>query len=57
MILAVGPEGGFTLAETRSRPPGADGPSSALSVNTLRIETAALAGCAILFMRMQESNE
>ena len=28
-----------------------------LGVNTLRIETAALAGCAIVFSKMQESNE
>ena len=56
VILAVGPEGGFTQAEQelaeRMGWLGID-----LSVNTLRIETAGLAGCAALFTRAKEPNE
>ena len=56
VILAVGPEGGFTKAERelagRMGWLGID-----LGVNTLRIETAGLAGCAALFTRAKEPNE
>ncbi|MFI5461619.1 MAG: RsmE family RNA methyltransferase [Isosphaerales bacterium] len=56
VILAVGPEGGFTAAE-RLLADETGWLSISLSVNTLRIETAGLAGCAALFTRGQESNE
>ena len=55
-ILAIGPEGGFTPRE-RDLALQAGWSPITLSVNTLRIETAALAGCAVLFTRIQESNE
>ena len=54
MILAVGPEGGFTASEQEL----ADRTgwlAISLSVNTLRIETAGLAGCGLV--RARESNE
>jgi 16S rRNA (uracil1498-N3)-methyltransferase len=55
VILAVGPEGGFTPAERelagRLGWLGVD-----FGVNTLRIETAGLAGCAALFTRAREPN-
>jgi 16S rRNA (uracil1498-N3)-methyltransferase len=56
VILAVGPEGGFTPSE-KDLALRAHWSSICLSANTLRIETAALAGCAIVFSRMQESTE
>jgi 16S rRNA (uracil1498-N3)-methyltransferase len=56
VILAVGPEGGFTPAE-QSLAALAGWRQINLSVNILRIETAALAGCAVLLTRGQESNE
>jgi 16S rRNA (uracil1498-N3)-methyltransferase len=52
-ILAIGPEGGFTARE-RDLALQAGWSAITLSVNTLRIETAAVAGCAILFTRSQE---
>jgi 16S rRNA (uracil1498-N3)-methyltransferase len=56
VILAVGPEGGFSSAEGAVA--AAEGWLSInLSVNTLRIETAGLVGCATLFSRAEESNE
>jgi len=51
--LAVGPEGGFTPAE-RELAIQAGWVAICLSVNTLRIETAGLAGCAALLARSQE---
>jgi 16S rRNA (uracil1498-N3)-methyltransferase len=56
VILAVGPVGGFTPLE-RDLALRVGWFSISFSVNTLRIETAALAGCAALFSRMRESNE
>jgi len=56
VILAVGPEGGFTALE-RLLADKLGWLSISLSVNTLRIETAGLAGCAALFTHAQESNE
>jgi 16S rRNA (uracil1498-N3)-methyltransferase len=56
VILAVGPEGGFSASERElANQTGWLGIS--LSVNTLRIETAGLAGCAALFSRAEEPNE
>ncbi len=52
--LAVGPEGGFTSAE-RELAIQAGWVAICLGVNTLRIETAGLAGCAALLARSQES--
>ena len=53
VILAVGPEGGFTKAERELADRlgwlGID-----LGVNTLRVETAGLAGCAALFTKAKE---
>jgi len=56
VILAVGPEGGFTASE-RDLADQTGWVAISLSVNTLRIETAGLAGCAALFTRAEESNE
>jgi 16S rRNA (uracil1498-N3)-methyltransferase len=56
VILAVGPEGGFSPLE-RDVALTAGWSPIALSANTLRIETAALAGCAALFTQLQESTE
>ncbi len=56
VILAVGPEGGFTPAE-QTLAAEAGWRQISLSVNILRIETAGLAGCALLLARAQESNE
>ncbi|HKI19105.1 MAG TPA: RsmE family RNA methyltransferase [Isosphaeraceae bacterium] len=56
VILAVGPEGGFTASE-RELADQTGWLSISLSVNTLRIETAGLAGCSALFARAEESNE
>ena len=53
VILAIGPEGGFTEAERESAVRGEWLPIS-LGVYTLRIESAALAGCAVLFSRAEE---
>jgi 16S rRNA (uracil1498-N3)-methyltransferase len=56
VILAVGPEGGFSPLERDVALEAGWSPIT-LSVYTLRIETAALAGCAALFTHLQESNE
>jgi len=56
VILAVGPEGGITPGE-RALAAEARWRHISLSINTLRIETAALAGCAVLLNLGQESNE
>jgi 16S rRNA (uracil1498-N3)-methyltransferase len=56
VILAVGPEGGFT-AEERALAEGSGWLAINLSVHTLRIETAGLAGCAALFTQVEDSNE
>ena len=50
VILAVGPEGGFTASE-RELADRTGWLAISLSVNTLRIETAGLAGCAALYTR------
>jgi 16S rRNA (uracil1498-N3)-methyltransferase len=47
LVLAVGPEGGFTTEE-RARADQAGWCPINLSVHTLRIETACLAGCSVL---------
>src|SRR5262249_50404591 len=46
-VLAVGPEGGFTTGERALADQAGWRPIS-LSIHTLRIETAGLAGCAAL---------
>ncbi len=56
LTLAVGPEGGLTPAE-RELAIEEGWVAICLSVNTLRIETAGLAGCAALLARVQESHE
>ena len=56
VVLAVGPEGGFTAAE-RKHAIQAGWSLIRLSVNTLRIETAALAGASILFSKAKEPDE
>ena len=56
VILAVGPEGGFTPAERELGGRAGWLPIN-LGVHTLRIETAALIGCAALFTRLKEPNE
>jgi len=55
-ILAVGPEGGFTPAE-RELAIQAGWVATCLNPNTLRIETAGLAGCAALLARSKEPVE
>ena len=55
VILAVGPEGGFSSSENAlARANGWTAVS--LSRNTLRIETAGVAGCAALLPRVWESH-
>ena len=56
MILAVGPEGGFTPRE-RELAARAGWLRINLGTYTLRIESAALAGCAVLFSKAKEPNE
>ncbi len=56
IILAVGPEGGFTPAET-GLAARAGWTAICLGSTILRIETAGLAGCAALFSRCEESPE
>jgi 16S rRNA (uracil1498-N3)-methyltransferase len=53
VILAVGPEGGLTSDE-RALATEAGWRHISLGTYTLRIETAALAGCAVLFAHGQE---
>jgi 16S rRNA (uracil1498-N3)-methyltransferase len=55
LVLAVGPEGGFTTSE-RALADQAGWLPINLSVNTLRIETAGLAGCAALLARIGETD-
>ncbi len=54
--LAIGPEGGFTASE-RDLAKLAGWSSISLNANLLRVETAALVGCAILLSKVQESIE
>jgi 16S rRNA (uracil1498-N3)-methyltransferase len=54
VILAVGPEGGFTDHEQALAQKSGWVPIN-LGVNTLRIETAGVIGCACLFMQAEES--
>ena len=56
VVLAVGPEGGFTSAE-RELAHGSGWLTIRYSLNTLRIETAGLAGCAALLARVPEVDE
>lgn len=56
VILAVGPEGGFSQGE-RALADACGWTAVGLSRNTLRIETAGVAGCAALLPRVWESNE
>jgi 16S rRNA (uracil1498-N3)-methyltransferase len=53
VVLAVGPEGGFTDQE-RQNAEKMGWLAISLSVNTLRIETAGLAGCAALLTHVKE---
>ncbi len=55
-VLAVGPEGGLTPAE-REQAIRLGWVPVRLGVNTLRIETAAVAGVGVLFSRARERNE
>ncbi len=55
MILAVGPEGGFSSSEN-ALAEATGWKAVSLSRNTLRIETAGVAGCAALLPRIWESN-
>ncbi len=55
VILAVGPEGGFTPSEINLAEHAGWFPIN-LSANILRIETAGLTGCAALFSKAQELN-
>jgi 16S rRNA (uracil1498-N3)-methyltransferase len=55
-IVAVGPEGGFAPAE-RALAGRTGWLELSLNANTLRIETAGLVGCALLFTRAEESDE
>jgi 16S rRNA (uracil1498-N3)-methyltransferase len=56
VILAVGPEGGFSVPE-RALAVEAGWKAFSLSRYTLRIETAGVAGCAALLSRVWESDE
>ena len=55
-MLAVGPEGGLTGAEIELAIE-AGWNAIRLGCNTLRIEPAGLAGCAILLSRVAEDEE
>jgi 16S rRNA (uracil1498-N3)-methyltransferase len=55
-VLAVGPEGGLTPAE-RAQTVGLGWVPVRLGVNTLRVETAAVAGVGVLFSRARERKE
>jgi 16S rRNA (uracil1498-N3)-methyltransferase len=55
-VLAVGPEGGFTGAEI-GQATAAGWLPIRLAFNTLRVETAGLAGCAALLARAPETEE
>jgi 16S rRNA (uracil1498-N3)-methyltransferase len=56
VVLAVGPEGGLTPAECELAY-GSQWLAIRFSLNTLRIETAGLAGCAALLTRVPEADE
>jgi 16S rRNA (uracil1498-N3)-methyltransferase len=56
VVLAVGPEGGFTAAE-REQSGAAGWLPIRLAHNILRVETAGLAGCAALLARLPEDEE
>jgi 16S rRNA (uracil1498-N3)-methyltransferase len=56
VVMAVGPEGGFTREETELAT-GSGWLPIRLAFNTLRIETAGLAGCAAVLMRVPENHE
>ncbi len=56
VVLAVGPEGGFTGPE-RDQSIAAGWLPIRLGYNTLRVETAGLAGCAALLTRLPEIDE
>jgi 16S rRNA (uracil1498-N3)-methyltransferase len=56
VVLAVGPEGGFTGPEVE-RATGSGWLPIRLGTNTLRVETAGLAGCAALLTRVPEIEE
>ena len=56
VVLAVGPEGGLTAGEVELAI-GAGWNAIRLGCNTLRIETAGLAGSAILLARVAEGGE
>lgn len=56
VVLAVGPEGGFTHEE-RELARDSGWLTIQYSVNTLRIETAGLAGCAALLTRVPETDD
>jgi 16S rRNA (uracil1498-N3)-methyltransferase len=55
-MLAVGPEGGLTREETELAT-GSGWLPIRLAYNTLRVETAGLAGCAALLTRLPEIHE
>jgi 16S rRNA (uracil1498-N3)-methyltransferase len=56
IVLAVGPEGGFTMAE-REKSVAAGWLPIRLGHHVLRVETAGLAGCAALLARVPEIQE
>jgi 16S rRNA (uracil1498-N3)-methyltransferase len=56
VVLAVGPEGGFTVGECKDAIAAGWRPIR-LGHNILRIETAGLAGCAALLARVSEDDE
>jgi 16S rRNA (uracil1498-N3)-methyltransferase len=56
IVLAVGPEGGFSSAEEKLAQDHGWQPIE-LSRHVLRIETAALVGCAAILTRCEEQND
>jgi 16S rRNA (uracil1498-N3)-methyltransferase len=56
LVLAVGPEGGFTVSE-REQSIAAGWLPIRLGHHILRVETAGLAGCAALLARVPENQE
>ncbi len=56
VVLAVGPEGGLTVSEL-DLADQLGWTAMTFGVNTLRIETAGLAGCAALFTRVRETEK
>jgi 16S rRNA (uracil1498-N3)-methyltransferase len=55
-VLAVGPEGGFSAAEEKLAQEHC-WHAIALSPNVLRVETAALVGCAVILTRCEEQDD